>query len=278
MEKFKTRTRQILGVYLYKSAYHRAFFSMLGIVIKEIRCVFRQFFTWKHPVFSVYRITAIVISSLTRLLLGRSVKYSFSFTGEDRMIESMLKPLITNTGFYVDVGCNHPVFLSNTYSLYRKGWRGVCIDANPTLIEKYAIYRPKDKAICTLISNVAQETTFYMVQNDVLSTTQINIAEEYKKQGLTVKETKTKSETLTEVLNRQNAPRQIDLLTIDAEDYDFQVLNSLDFSLYKPNLIVVEDDQFDTNKPNENKFCIFLFKKGYELKAFALDNLYFIRP
>jgi hypothetical protein len=31
-------------------------------------------------------------------------------------------------GFFVDVGCFHPLFYSNTWKLYKKGWRGVNID------------------------------------------------------------------------------------------------------------------------------------------------------
>lgn len=124
---------------LYNSAYSRALYTLWGIVLKELNVVFCQFFTWKYPVRSFLRVMGIITSSISRLFLGRSVKYSFAFTGEDKIIEGILKPLITNHGSYVEVGCNHPKFLSNTYGLYRKGWRGICIDANQNLISKYRL-------------------------------------------------------------------------------------------------------------------------------------------
>ena len=44
-------------------------------------------------------------------------------------------------GFFVDVGCFHPIKYNNTYRLYRKGWRGVNIDIDAIKIEglKYPV-------------------------------------------------------------------------------------------------------------------------------------------
>src|SRR5688572_26390007 len=70
---------------LYKNAHSRAAFTVFGLVIMEVRMSFRQFFTWKYPLSSLFRTTAILGSSILRLLLGRSLKYSFSFAGEDRI-------------------------------------------------------------------------------------------------------------------------------------------------------------------------------------------------
>ena len=38
-------------------------------------------------------------------------------------------------GFYVDVGCFHPKKHSNTYFLYKRGWRGVNIDMEEEKID-----------------------------------------------------------------------------------------------------------------------------------------------
>src|SRR5690606_712600 len=111
----------------------------------------------QYPFRSLFRTIVVILSALVRLLLGRSVKYSFAFAGEDKVIEGFLKPRITEPGFYVDVGANHPTLFSNTYGLYRKGWRGICIDANQDLIDSYALYRPMDKAIAALVSEDREE-------------------------------------------------------------------------------------------------------------------------
>src|SRR5690606_114765 len=178
--------RRYFHTKLYKSAYSRAAFTLWGVVITEIRSSFRQFFTWRYPLRSLLRTISIILSALVRLPLGRSLKYSYAFAGEDKVIEGLLKPRITEPGFYVDVGANHPKLFSNTYGLYRKGWRGICIDANQELIDLYALNRPRDRAIVALVSADHEEREFYQVQNDVLSTTETAFLEEYRKEGLSI--------------------------------------------------------------------------------------------
>jgi hypothetical protein len=54
--------------------------------------------------------------SFTRKLLGSHSQYS-----EDIIMDALLagKP----SGFYVDIGANHPNSLNNTKHFYDKGWR-----------------------------------------------------------------------------------------------------------------------------------------------------------
>lgn len=274
---FKETVRKRLGRYLYKNAYSRSLFTLYGIVFKEIRVSFVQFYTRKYPVSSFLRVLAVILSSLNRLLLGRSLKYSFAFTGEDRILESLYKPLITYNGFYVDVGCNHPVFLSNSYSFYRKGWRGICIDANPEMIEKFAFFRPRDKAVLALVSDLDHERDFYLVQNDVLSTTEHANLEIAKKEGLSYKVNQYIPRSLTSILEEYGSPKEIDILSVDAEEHDLNVLRSLDFDRFSPNLIIVEDETFDFKSPESNLIYDFLVKNDYDLIGFILTNLYFKR-
>ncbi len=50
---------------------------------------------------------------MVKLVLGRTAKISYAFKGEDTIIEGLLNLPISYNGFYVDVGCNHPVYISN---------------------------------------------------------------------------------------------------------------------------------------------------------------------
>jgi len=262
---------------LYNSAYSRSLYSLFGIVIKEIQVSFKQFFTWKYPIRSFFRTFTIVFSSLMRLLFGRSLKYSFAFTGEDRIIEGIVKPIINKPGYYVDVGCNHPKFLSNTYGLYRKGWTGICIDPNEQLIKKYAYYRPKDIAVAALISNEVEERTFYYAENDVLSTTEESNLSEISRLGLSYHTNKLSTNTLTAVLLENKAPREFDVLSIDAEEHDFKVLISLDFEIFCPKLIIVEDETFCFSSHSDNEFVKFLASKNYIMTGYVLTNAYFVK-
>jgi FkbM family methyltransferase len=216
-------------------------------------------------------------SAIVRLLLGRSLKFSFAYTGEDRILEGIFKPLITANGFYVDVGCNHPKFLSNTYGLYRKGWRGICIDANPEMIQKFKFFRPRDVAISALVSDEVGEKEFYTIENNVLSTVEIANLRDAEKQGFTYQTETLQPRTLTDILDTNNCPREIGILSIDVEEHDYSVLKSLDFQKYSPKLIVVEDETYQVDAPEVNLIYALLKGQGYDLVGFVLTNLYFLR-
>ena len=59
-------------------------------------------------------------------LLKYSIK--FLFKNEDKFIQFLKKNLKKKKGVYIDVGCYHPIRLSNTKFLYEKGWKGINID------------------------------------------------------------------------------------------------------------------------------------------------------
>ncbi len=272
----KAYFRQRLPKRLYHNAYSRAWFTHAGIALQEFRCAFPQFFTWRFPLRSFFRVVAVLASALARLFLGRSVRYSFAFTGEDRLISGLLLPKIYEKRFYVEVGCNHPVFLSNTYALYRVGWRGICIDANAELIAKYSLYRPKDVSITALVSNQVKDMTFHQIENDVLSTVDEANVRQARQEGLSVTSKSCQSTTLTLLLDQHGAPKYFDLLSIDAEEHDYAVLTSLDFSKYCPKLVVVEDESFDMLDAVNNRFVKFLATHHYQLAGSVLKNLYFM--
>ena len=53
-------------------------------------------------------------------------KISYSYGGVDSLILNIFKD--TKKGFYLDIGCGHPIKNNNTYLLNKKGWSGINID------------------------------------------------------------------------------------------------------------------------------------------------------
>ncbi len=273
----KTIAQRIFSKQLYKSAYSRALFTSTGIFIQESKVCFNQFFTFRYPLTFFYALHHW-INSLARLAAGRSARISYAHTGEDRLIDSILKPIITQKGFYVEVGCNEPIFISNTFSLYKRGWNGICIDANEHLIKKYARLRPKDIAISALVSDEKTARDYFIYANNVLSSTeQMNIDIKGEPGFEVVQTKKLQTESLTEILDRCKAPLSFDLLSVDAEEHDLQVLQSLDFSKYAPKLIVVESETFDPSNPNGDLIYQLVMSKGYTFEGSVLKNLYFLK-
>ncbi|MFM6249337.1 MAG: hypothetical protein ACKPEQ_09345, partial [Dolichospermum sp.] len=56
---------------------------------------------------------------------------SYSQCGEDLIINFIFNNLGIINPSYLDIGAHHPTYLSNTYSFYRKGCQGVCVEPDP---------------------------------------------------------------------------------------------------------------------------------------------------
>ena len=57
---------------------------------------------------------------------------SYSNDGQDVFVNAIHK----ENGFFLDIGCNHPLTDNNTYALELLGWQGLLVDINPHLIAK----------------------------------------------------------------------------------------------------------------------------------------------
>ncbi|WP_051633300.1 FkbM family methyltransferase [Thermonema rossianum] len=264
---------------LYQKAFRRAFFLSWALAWQEVRHSFRQFFTRHSPLWSLLRVLRYASLSALRPFFGRSARLSYAFTGEDRLIESLLKPPFGYRGFYVEVGCNHPVFISNSFTLYRQGWRGICIDANPRLIRLFKYYRPRDIAVHAFVSNQTGEVDFVELSNDVLSSADKTYIERMLTQEIAQNIEQVhhlRSRRLTDILDACHCPAHFDFLSIDAEEHDYDVLLSLDLERYRPRLIVIEDEHFDPLQPQANRIVQHLHAHAYRLAGYVLTNLYFI--
>jgi hypothetical protein len=100
----------------------------------------------------VYILKNRLILNLSREEI-RSFKFSFSQFGEDLAILRCVDQLKIAKGTYLDIGCFHPINLSNTLLLYKSGWRGINIDMNPSKVEAFLKHRPDDVNICCAISS-----------------------------------------------------------------------------------------------------------------------------
>lgn len=63
-------------------------------------------------------------------------KNYYSQNGEDGVIEEILKRMGIKQGWFVEFGAWDGKYLSNTYALVEKGWKGVEIEGDKTKFEK----------------------------------------------------------------------------------------------------------------------------------------------
>ena len=182
-------------------------------------------------------------------------------------------------GFYVDVGAHHPTRFSNTYLFYRRGWRGINIDAMPGSMSEFEKLRPEDENVEALISSKRKKIEFFLFNEPALNTCDAELAR--KRNGLStyrlVGTTMIESQTLSEVLERHLSPKQsIDFLSIDVEGMDLDVLCSNDWKRFTPTIILAEDTEVsNARRATESPIATFLGRYGYSLFANTVNTLLF---
>jgi FkbM family methyltransferase len=211
---------------------------------------------------------------------------SYSQRGEDRAIEFYLEVYLgmtmrgridtIDTGFYVDVGCYDSVHLSNTFALYKKGWHGINVDANREVIDVFRERRPRDVSVHAALSDERERLKFHEFANRGLSSFDEEHVEKWEGRNRIVDEYWLETVTLTEVLDDHDAPEQFDLLDVDMEGFDLRVLRSLDFTRYRPRLILVEIHDTDAAAAHAHPVSSYLGERGYDLEGYALQTGFFV--
>ena len=206
---------------------------------------------------------------------------SYSQDGEDMVLRALLEHLPKNyRGFFIDVGAHHPVRFSNTYHFYRKGWRGINIDATPGSMRPFGWLRRRDINLELGIGAEKGSLTFYCFDEPALNTLSEEVALERAAGGRykITKKVEVPVLPLREVLN-QHLPNgtKIDFLSVDVEGMDEMVLRSNDWQIFRPAFVLAEDTQFDSNedKPQKSGVYAFLVEQDYKMVAKTPRTLIF---
>ena len=187
-------------------------------------------------------------------------KKSYAMNNEDTAVLEYFKN--KKNGFYVDVGCYHPIHRNNTYLLHKQGWNGINIDTSKFSIDLFNFIRSKDLNYNCAISDKNEIVKlFYQKKLSQLSTIEIDQAKKVFQGNIKVKEIQ--AFTLDEILSRSKYKNtKIDFLDIDVEGADLKVLEGLSFEIYKPELVCVEIHEKEIKQSEIYKFLV---DENYEL-------------
>ena len=181
-------------------------------------------------------------------------------------------------GYYVDIGAHHPYRFSNTLYFYKRGWKGINIEPTPSALKLFKLFRSRDINLNIGISSKKDKLKFYCFNEPALNGFSRELSEERNntsKKYKIINELVIETYPLGEVLDKYLPEgQQIDFLTIDVEGLDMQVLQSNDWTKYKPLHILVED-QLDFNDLHGSEIYSFLEQQGYLLAAKTLRTLFF---
>jgi len=180
----------------------------------------------------------ILLVFLLREIKCRFNQKYYSQFEEDRFFD---QKFLSETGYFLDIGCGRPVTGSNTYGLYRKGWTGAAIDPLKTNQALFKILRKRDRFICAVVGSQDEFVEFFEFHEYVYSTFDKASAEDAKMQnGANLKRIVRIPSHRLNSNDLEGLNRRPSLLSIDCEGMDFEVLKSIDLNAYKPQVICVE--------------------------------------
>jgi FkbM family methyltransferase len=174
--------------------------------------------------------------------LANDAKRSWSQHSEDEWLLEELVDLLA-TGFYVDVGANHPLQISNTYRLYASGMKAICIEPNSILGTLHRRFRPEDILLQAIIGERNGVQKFFELGYHGTSTPSEEVLNDrLKSGGKLIRTTLTPVLRLDQVLKDCAIPNRPNfaLLSVDTEGWDELVLRSSDWDTYRPRIVLVE--------------------------------------
>lgn len=186
---------------------------------------------------------------------------------------------------YVDVGAHDPIRFSNTYRLYKKGWKGINIDPLPSCVDRFKNFRPDDINLNIGISSNKGVIEYYNFEEPAYNTLNAERAKlviDNKYTKLLEKRT-IQVDTLQNVLDKYLTTEfdknlQIGLLTLDVETMEMDVLKSNDWEKYRPYFIIMEsivNVNESLDKIYKDKAVQFLIELGYIAVAKVANAVFF---
>jgi FkbM family methyltransferase len=218
------------------------------------------------------------VDPVTLKLLPRNFGHlMFSQFGEDGVLWQLFR--LIRDGFYVDIGANHPLRLSNTALLHSyNGWSGINVDADQRYIDEFNIQRPNDVNICCGVGAAAGTAVMGIFADGAVNS--FDPAEIHKSQTKgrrqVVERREVRIRTLVDILDSYlPSGRQVDLLNVDAEGWDTAILGANDWSKYRPKVILVEDHTMTLNHVERSATYALLRAKGYDLFSQTLATSFY---
>ena len=162
-----------------------------------------------------------------------------SHDDETRLISNFFRH---GTGFFVEVGANHPRDGSQTWHLEQSGWSGILVEPQPALARQLQAERSARvfAVACSSPENAGQSLPFH-VAGPMSSLNRTRMAPGAMAE--TIIEVPVR--TLDDILDDANAPVPLDFLSVDVEDHEIETLSGVDFARWQPRLILLEDHVAD---------------------------------
>ena len=204
---------------------------------------------------------------------------SYSQVGEDMIVDFLFQGLGIQP-VYLELGTNHPKYGNNTYKFYRRGCRGVLVEADPSLIPWIRRVRRRDRVLHVGVGTEDGATRpFYVFENAAINTFDEQEARARLRAGTArgFREIPVAMATVNTLIEQQ-VRRTPDFLSIDIEGMDLQVLQTLDFARFPVPVICAETCRYSENhvKEKDPAIAALLEARGYFAYADTYVNTIFV--
>lgn len=171
-------------------------------------------------------------------------------------------------GFFVEVGANNPINLSQTWHLAQEGWRGILVEPIPELCRELRAKRPDSVVVEVACGAPSAPTTasFTVAMDSGKSTLS---SEFLDKRSDVAMQITVNVKPLNDILQEEGV-EQIDFVSIDVEGTQFDVIQGFDIQRWNPRLLLVEDHLLDT------KTHKLILTQRYQLVKRTLFNNWYI--
>lgn len=201
-------------------------------------------------------------------------EYFFSQAGQDKFINNLFFRGMKN-GFFVEIGAYNGIDGSNCYFFEKfLNWSGLAIEPSPSQFLSLQKNR-RCKCINKAVAKKNEKIEFIDVIEGYTQMSGINNSSYQKTLEIIKKDLRTvldkkiiQAATFSEIVEYNYL---IDYLSIDVEGGEMDILESIDFNLYKIKVLSVEN-----NYPNEINYEKYLSEKGFNyIDNVGVDEIYF---
>jgi FkbM family methyltransferase len=201
------------------------------------------------------------------------VSYAQNF--EDVVLWRLFRDL--PTGVYVDVGAAGPVVDSVTKAFYDAGWSGLNVEPADHYADLLEQARPRDTVARVCAGAEAGKAVFHLIDGTGLSTMSDGGMALLGDAGYRASEVVMPVERLDKVISDAGLTgREINFLKVDVEGLEEAALRGVDFSVWRPWVVVVEATLPNSTEPSHHGWEPHLLASGYSFCLFDGLNRFYL--
>lgn len=198
------------------------------------------------------------------------ISYAQNF--EDVMLWRALKHV--ERGFYIDVGANDPKIDSVTQAFYERGWHGINIEPLPSHHADLSKERTRDINLQCAVGSIKGEIDLWECDVRGWATTSAEVVVQHSASGHEGIFHRVPVMPLRDICS-EHVTGEIHFLKIDVEGVEKSVIEGMDFSRFRPWVLVVEATQPNSAEEVHGEWEQMVLTANYSLAyADGLNRFY----